>query len=79
MPSSDKLVGWGSPDGYVYQKAYVEFFCSPGLLEKLMIAFERYVKDVDVHIEYDGPSKMLCTHPEYMNRIFVIAYRFIYK
>ncbi|KAK9806544.1 hypothetical protein WJX73_009540 [Symbiochloris irregularis] len=28
-PSSDPHVGWGGPNGYVYQKAYVEFFCSP--------------------------------------------------
>lgn len=28
-PSSDPHVGWGGPQGYVYQKAYVEFFCSP--------------------------------------------------
>mmetsp|Transcript_3439 Transcript_3439/g.9965 ORF Transcript_3439/g.9965 Transcript_3439/m.9965 type:complete len:600 (-) Transcript_3439:1135-2934(-) len=27
--SDDPHVGWGGPSGYVYQKAYVEFFCSP--------------------------------------------------
>lgn len=25
-PSSDSKVGWGSPNGYIYQKAYLEFF-----------------------------------------------------
>ncbi|CAF1098843.1 unnamed protein product [Adineta ricciae] len=27
-PSSDPIVGWGTLDGYVYQKAYLEFFTS---------------------------------------------------
>ncbi|CAL5228752.1 g11938 [Coccomyxa viridis] len=27
--STDPKVGWGGPNGYVYQKAYVEFFTSP--------------------------------------------------
>ncbi|CAF4437000.1 unnamed protein product, partial [Adineta steineri] len=25
-PSSDPIVGWGTSNGYVYQKAYLEFF-----------------------------------------------------
>ncbi|XP_071805205.1 methylenetetrahydrofolate reductase (NADPH)-like [Asterias amurensis] len=28
VPSSDPVVGWGAPNGYVYQKAYLEFFTS---------------------------------------------------
>jgi methylenetetrahydrofolate reductase (NADPH) len=31
-------VGWGGPGGYVYQKAYVEFFCSK---EKLSVLVEK--------------------------------------
>lgn len=27
-PSDDPVYGWGGPGGYVYQKAYVEFFCN---------------------------------------------------
>lgn len=34
--SSDPQVGWGRPGGYVYQKPYVEFFCSPDKLVGLM-------------------------------------------
>ena len=26
-PSDDEVYGWGGAGGYVYQKAYVEFFC----------------------------------------------------
>eukprot|EP00741_Cyanophora_paradoxa_P022032 tig00021433_g21268.t1 len=35
-PSSDSTVGWGTRGGYVFQKAYIEFFCSPELFEQLM-------------------------------------------
>jgi methylenetetrahydrofolate reductase (NADPH) len=34
--STDEAVGWGSPGGYVYQKAYLEFFTSPANLRKLL-------------------------------------------
>jgi methylenetetrahydrofolate reductase (NADPH) len=33
--SSDPLFGWGPADGVVYQKAYVEFFCSGQALDAL--------------------------------------------
>lgn len=36
-PSSDVTVGWGGPGGYVYQKAYVEFFA---VKEKVDALFE---------------------------------------
>jgi len=35
-PSADPAVGWGGPGGYVYQKAYIEFFASPSHLARLM-------------------------------------------
>ncbi|KAK4531350.1 hypothetical protein CCYA_CCYA07G2207 [Cyanidiococcus yangmingshanensis] len=34
-PSTDVTVGWGGPGGYVYQKAYIEFFCSKERMEQL--------------------------------------------
>lgn len=34
-PSSDVTVGWGGSGGYVYQKAYVEFFAHADVVEKL--------------------------------------------
>jgi methylenetetrahydrofolate reductase (NADPH) len=33
--SSDPAVGWGGPGGYVYQKAYLEFFTSEANLTNL--------------------------------------------
>lgn len=36
VPSSDAAVGWGGPGGYVYQKAYMEFFTSAAHLAKIL-------------------------------------------
>lgn len=41
-PSDHPAVGWGGPDGYVYQKAYLEFFTSPENLSKLMETLPKY-------------------------------------
>ena len=38
IPSSDPTVGWGGPNGHVFQKAYVEFFCSPDHFNALLNA-----------------------------------------
>ena len=35
VPSNDKIYGWGPPGGYVFQKAYLEFFCPSKLISKL--------------------------------------------
>ncbi|KAF8461472.1 methylenetetrahydrofolate reductase-domain-containing protein [Russula ochroleuca] len=39
--SDDKTFGWGPSNGYVYQKAYMEFFASPELLDALITHIER--------------------------------------
>jgi methylenetetrahydrofolate reductase (NADPH) len=39
--SDDKVHGWGPASGYVYQKAYLEFFVSPALLDHLLAHIER--------------------------------------
>ena len=36
IPASDHQHGWGPQDGVVYQKAYLEFFCSPERYEELI-------------------------------------------
>eukprot|EP00462_Mataza_sp_D1_P013659 CAMPEP_0175152618 /NCGR_PEP_ID=MMETSP0087-20121206/19218_1 /TAXON_ID=136419 /ORGANISM="Unknown Unknown, Strain D1" /LENGTH=553 /DNA_ID=CAMNT_0016439079 /DNA_START=223 /DNA_END=1884 /DNA_ORIENTATION=+ len=41
-PSSDPAVGWGGPGGYVYQKAYLEFFVNSASLEKIVKLAEAY-------------------------------------
>eukprot|EP00753_Platysulcus_tardus_P005813 PLAT13710.1.p1 GENE.PLAT13710.1~~PLAT13710.1.p1 ORF type:complete len:784 (-),score=280.64 PLAT13710.1:46-2361(-) len=40
--SSDPQVGWGSADGHVFQKAYIEFFACPEQLHALLAAFHRF-------------------------------------
>ena len=35
-PSDDAAFGWGGRGGVVCQKAYLEFFCSPDVLQKLV-------------------------------------------
>merc|ERR1719478_1830887 len=44
--SADGLYGWGPAGGVVYQKAYVEFFCSPAILKTLQEHFSKK-KDVE--------------------------------
>lgn len=41
-PSSDVTVGWGSPGGYVYQKAYIEFFAKPDMVDSLFEAAKKF-------------------------------------
>mmetsp|Transcript_20987 Transcript_20987/g.45966 ORF Transcript_20987/g.45966 Transcript_20987/m.45966 type:complete len:596 (-) Transcript_20987:433-2220(-) len=36
LPSSDSQMGWGAPNGVVYQKGYVEFFASPEQYAKVL-------------------------------------------
>ncbi|KAK8955911.1 hypothetical protein KSP40_PGU002246 [Platanthera guangdongensis] len=36
VKSTSPTVGWGGPGGYVYQKAYLEFFCSAENLKQLV-------------------------------------------
>ncbi|XP_047325264.1 probable methylenetetrahydrofolate reductase [Impatiens glandulifera] len=40
--SDSPSVGWGGPGGYVYQKAYVEFFCSKDNLDALIKKSESF-------------------------------------
>ncbi|WFD06942.1 methylenetetrahydrofolate reductase [NAD(P)H] [Malassezia vespertilionis] len=40
VPSTDSVHGWGPKDGYVYQKAYLEFFVSPQQLDELLRLIE---------------------------------------
>ncbi|OQR96959.1 methylenetetrahydrofolate reductase [Achlya hypogyna] len=41
-PSEDPSVGWGGKGGFVFQKAYVEFFVPPHLMERLLVALKDY-------------------------------------
>jgi methylenetetrahydrofolate reductase (NADPH) len=64
--SEDKVFGWGPRNGYVYQKAYLEFFVQPTLLTLLLSHIERdsnityYVinkrGDLRTNTHSDGPN-----------------------
>uniref|UniRef100_A0A915JK93 methylenetetrahydrofolate reductase (NADPH) n=1 Tax=Romanomermis culicivorax TaxID=13658 RepID=A0A915JK93_ROMCU len=41
-PSTDPAVGWGNPGGYVYQKAYLEFFLHQTHLDSLKVILLDY-------------------------------------
>lgn len=41
-PSDHPSYGWGPSNGFVWQKAYIEFFCSPENLELLKAKFASY-------------------------------------
>ena len=41
-PSADPIHGWGGEGGYVFQKAYVEFFCNKDMLDTLLKLMPKY-------------------------------------
>lgn len=55
-PSEDTAVGWGSPGGFVYQKAYVEFFLDKARLPALLELLARHPNLTFHAIDADGHS-----------------------
>ncbi|XP_055966914.1 methylenetetrahydrofolate reductase (NADPH) [Sorex fumeus] len=49
-PSSDPVVGWGPSGGYVFQKAYLEFFTSRETVQALLQVLKKYELRVNYHI-----------------------------
>ncbi|XP_047228612.1 methylenetetrahydrofolate reductase isoform X2 [Girardinichthys multiradiatus] len=49
-PSTDPVVGWGPPGGYVFQKAYLEFFTSSENVTALLKVLKKYEPRVNYHI-----------------------------
>ncbi|KAF9188086.1 hypothetical protein BGZ51_000882 [Haplosporangium sp. Z 767] len=64
--SDDKVHGWGPKNGYVYQKAYLEFFISPENLNELVSRIEEEPQityyavnrrgDLRTNSQNDGPN-----------------------
>lgn len=52
--SDSPTVGWGGPGGYVYQKAYLEFFCSPQKLNALVEKCKSYPFLTYIAVNKDG-------------------------
>lgn len=53
-PSSDTAVGWGEPGGYVYQKAYLEFFTTAANVAKLAELAESRPQIAFTALNYEG-------------------------
>ncbi|XP_039210952.1 methylenetetrahydrofolate reductase [Crotalus tigris] len=49
-PSTDPIVGWGPEGGYVFQKAYLEFFTSAENIKALLTVLKKYGQRVNYHI-----------------------------
>ncbi|KAG7274842.1 hypothetical protein CRUP_038815, partial [Coryphaenoides rupestris] len=49
-PSSDPIAGWGPAGGYVFQKAYLEFFTSSENVTALLKVLKKYEPRVNYHI-----------------------------
>eukprot|EP00796_Vickermania_ingenoplastis_P005125 gene5125-3679_t len=40
--SSNQVFGWGPPHGYIYQKGYLEFFCSPATAQTVFTTLGKF-------------------------------------
>ncbi|KAF3859883.1 hypothetical protein F7725_000138 [Dissostichus mawsoni] len=49
-PSTDPVAGWGPAGGYVFQKAYLEFFTSSENVTALLKVLKKYEPRVNYHI-----------------------------
>ncbi|KAM5248714.1 methylenetetrahydrofolate reductase (NADPH) [Ctenodactylus gundi] len=61
--SSDPIVGWGPSGGYVFQKAYLEFFTSRETVEALLQVLRKYELRVNYHI-VDVKGENITNAPE---------------
>ncbi|GAB2227843.1 hypothetical protein Droror1_Dr00009670 [Drosera rotundifolia] len=52
--SDSPIVGWGGPGGYVYQKAYLEFFCSVDKLKALIEKSKTFPSLTYIAVSKDG-------------------------
>lgn len=61
-PSTDVAFGWGAPGGYVYQKAYVEFFAPDAFVTTLLNAAQSF-PSLLIHAVKAGNSKLKSSCP----------------
>ncbi|KAI9248609.1 methylenetetrahydrofolate reductase-domain-containing protein [Sporodiniella umbellata] len=57
VKSSDPVYGWGPKNGYVYQKAYIEFFASPQQLDELVKKIEHDMEITYFAVNHKGNFK----------------------
>ncbi|KIM90496.1 hypothetical protein PILCRDRAFT_185319 [Piloderma croceum F 1598] len=66
--SDDPIHGWGPSMGYVYQKAYLEFFVKPDLLSRLITHIERD-SDITYYVLNKNGDLRTNTHSEGPNAV----------
>ena len=59
-PSNDPRVGWGGKGGYIYQKAYIEFFFPGDSLALLLDLLEKHASLTYHAIDHQGVSFANC-------------------
>ncbi len=65
VSSSDPRYGWGGPGGVCFQKAYVEFFCSPAQWFKLRDCVDACRGRISYHaIDFEGEEYLDSEHDE---------------
>ncbi|KAK3735397.1 hypothetical protein QZH41_013389 [Actinostola sp. cb2023] len=61
--STDPMVGWGGEGGYIYQKAYLEFFTSPDIVNVLLEVLKNYPQ-VNYHVvNFEGTVDITNCNP----------------
>jgi len=50
VPSTDPIHGWGGKGGYIFQKAYLEFFINAHLAEALKIVLRKFNHRIHYHM-----------------------------
>jgi methylenetetrahydrofolate reductase (NADPH) len=68
LPSTDPVYGWGPTKGFVFQKAYFEFFLPPELLEKLVNHLKSHDSISFQAINFVG-DELMNVEPEEVNAV----------
>ncbi|KAI0988277.1 hypothetical protein GJ496_003316 [Pomphorhynchus laevis] len=63
IPSDDPVYGWGPIDGYIYQKAYLEFFIPTKMIGSLLTILRQYPR-VSFHIVNKKDQDDINNHEE---------------
>lgn len=69
LRSDDRVFGWGGPGGYVFQKSYIEFFCTPELFVALLEALPRYPTLTYHAMDASGSREYLNVPPTRANAV----------
>jgi len=69
VSSTDQVHGWGGPDGFIYKKAYVEFFCDRHHLEVLLSVMKDFPMMNYHALNHDGSIRFANVHEASPNAV----------